>query len=87
MAAALATADAGDELFVWPDMVPAVSLFFGLQTQWRWVGAGMGGLVRTGIDYSALPTVAKGLDVEVTPEVLNDLRTLEAAAIAQFGRN
>lgn len=85
MEAALAQADSADELFVWPDMLPAVSLFFGLQTQWRWVG-GMGGVVRTGIDYSALAPVAQSLGVEVTAELLDDLRTLEAAAIEQWGR-
>lgn len=75
-----------DEIYVWPDMEAAVALFFAMSTQWRWVGAGMGGLLRTGLDYSVLPSLASALEIETTADVLNDLRTLEAAAVEQWGR-
>jgi len=57
-----------------------------MQTQWRWVGAGMAGMFRTGLDYGALPTVAGPIGVDVTADVLHDLRTLEGAAVEQWGR-
>jgi hypothetical protein len=75
-----------DRVEIWPDMVPAVSLFFGMETQWRWTGAGMAGAFRTGLDYSSLPTVAAASDVKLTPEVLADLRSLEAGAIIEWSR-
>ena len=75
-----------DRIELWPDMVPAVSLFFAMETQWRWVGAGMAGAFRVGLDYAALPAVAGVIQVEMTPRVLADLRTLERAATAEWGR-
>jgi hypothetical protein len=74
------------EIIVWPDMEGAVSLFFAMRTQWRWVGAGMAGAFRTGLDYSALPSVASIAKVEVTPRVLADLQALEGAAVEQWSR-
>lgn len=67
-------------------MEPSVSVFFGMRTQWRWVGAGMGGAFRTGLDYTALPSVAAIAGVNLTPRVLADLQTLEAAAVEQWSR-
>lgn len=75
-----------DEILVWPDMADAVALFFAMSTQWRWVGAGMGGLVRTGLDYAVLPAIAGAHSIDTTPEVLNDLKTLELAAVEEWGR-
>jgi hypothetical protein len=64
-----------------------VSIFVSMQTQWRWVGAGMAGAFRSGLDYSVLPVVAPIAGVEVlTPEILSDLRILEAAAVEQWSR-
>lgn len=75
-----------ERIEIWPDMVAAVSLFFGMETQWRWVGAGMAGAFRTGLDYSALPTVAAATSVTLTPEILADIRSLEGGAIAQWSK-
>lgn len=86
MQAALETPKEPDEVEVWPDMVPAVSLFFGMRTQWRWVGAGMAGAFRTGLDYSALAAVAGMLGIEVGADTLSDLATLEASAVEQWSR-
>jgi hypothetical protein len=85
MAAALEAPDSS-EVDVWPDMVPAVSIFFAMQTQWRWVGAGMAGAFRTGLDYSSLPAVAAGSGIELTPEILADLRAMESAAVQQWSK-
>lgn len=67
-------------------MVPAVSLFFSMETQWVWVGANMAGAWRTGLNYSALPVLAGPLAIELTPQVLADLRSLERASIAEWTR-
>lgn len=82
----LPTSDQDDDVEIWPDMQPAVSLFFGCATQWRWTGSGMAGALRTGLDYSSLPVVAGAMQVQVTPEVLNDLRTMETEAMAAWAR-
>jgi hypothetical protein len=84
--AALKASAAVEEIEIWPDMVPAVSLFLSMETQWRWVGAGMAGAFRTGLDYSVLPTMAQISGVSTTPQVLADLRTLENAAVEQWSR-
>jgi hypothetical protein len=46
----------------------------------------MAGAFRTGLDYSALPSVASIAKVEVTPRVLADLQALEGAAVEQWSR-
>lgn len=73
------------ELEIWPDMADAVSLFFAMATQWRWCG-GMAGAFRTGLDYGPLATIAGSIGVQITPEVLSDLRAMEAAAVAEWSR-
>jgi hypothetical protein len=62
-------------------MRDAVHLFFAMATQWRWTGAGMGGLVRTGLDYGALNSVAANLGLTMTPALFSDIRTLELAVL------
>jgi hypothetical protein len=85
-AAALAHPTEDAEVDVWPDMEGAVSVFLAMGTQWRWTGAGMAGAFRTGLDYGPLPALATALGVEVTPHLLHDLRTMEMAAVEQWGR-
>jgi hypothetical protein len=46
----------------------------------------MAGAFRTGLDYSALPSVASIAKVEVTPLVLADLQVMESAAVDQWAR-
>ncbi len=70
-----------EDVPVWPDMADAVGLFFAMATQWRWTGSGMGGALRTGLDYTALGPAATALDLTVTPALFNDIRTLELAAL------
>lgn len=71
---------------IWPDMMDSVALFFAISTQWRWTGAGMAGLFRTGIDYNALEPTARMAAIEVTPQVFDDIRTLEREALAAWSR-
>lgn len=67
-------------------MADAVALFFAMATQWRWVGAGMGGAFRTGLDYGALEQTARAAGLEMTPAVFDDIRTLEREALAEWSR-
>lgn len=61
-----------------PDDVPAVALFFALDTQWRrhpFSGA------RIGIDYAAVRPTADLAGIDVTPDTLPALRIMETAAL------
>lgn len=87
LAAQLAAAEDQEDVEIWPDMVPAVRIFFRLGTQWRWTGAGMAGAFRTGLDYAVLPAVAGAVGIEMTPDVLADLAVLESGALKQWGRS
>lgn len=85
MDAALARPEA-ETIEIWPDQADSVALFFAMSTQWRWVGAGMSGLFRTGLDYTPMASVSAALGITVSAEVLNDLRTMESAAVEQWGK-
>lgn len=65
-----------------PHLLPVVKLFSRLRSQWRML-AGMGGLVYTGLDYSAVEPVMRLTACKTaTPERLFDqLRTMEIAAL------
>lgn len=67
-------------------MKDAVGVFFAMQTQWRWVGAGLGGVIRTGLDYNALRETARNSGVKMTTGLFDDIRTLELAALDAWGR-
>lgn len=67
-------------------MKEAVALFFAMGTQWRWTSAGMGGAIRTGIDYTALHSTAALTDLTMTPRLFDDIRTLELAALDAWNR-
>ena len=61
----------------------AASLFLALDTQWR--RHAMSGQ-RIGIDYAAVPATAQMLDIVMSPELMNDIRTMEAAAMRELAR-
>lgn len=66
-----------------PHLVPVVKLFSRLRSQWRMLAGGMGGLVYTGLDYSAVEPVMRLTACTTSkPERLFDqLRTMEIAAL------
>lgn len=69
---------------VWPENMPAVTVFLGMITQWSWVavsGLAGGTVFRTGLRLEALPVVAAAHSVRITPELMGDLRVLEAEYI------
>lgn len=43
--------------------------------------------VRLGIEYAAVPATAAMLGIEMNPELFDDLRTMEGAALAAFPRS
>lgn len=65
---------------MWPENVEALGLFLALQTQWR-VASGMGGVMRTGLDYGAIaPTLRMlGLPRARERELFEALQVMESA--------
>jgi hypothetical protein len=65
---------------VWDINWPAFSVFYAMNTQWRM--AGMGG-ERTGLDYNAIPVVAKllGLKSKQTQEIFSSIQVMENEAL------
>ncbi len=66
---------------VWEENWPALQAFLAVQTQWL---RGMSG--PTGLNYAG---VRAGLDmagIEVTRELFDQLRTMEAAALEEFAK-
>lgn len=61
---------------VWPDVMAAVEVFAAMCTQWR---TGQAGAI--GLDYTALPIVLRGMGRRMTPELFNDLQTMEGEAL------
>jgi hypothetical protein len=57
-------------------------LFLAMDTQWRWTGEG----IRTGLDVSALETVARlnGIELRADAAFMADLRAMERAAVKVF---
>jgi len=66
---------------IWPDNWHAVQTFELMQTQWR-----MGPSGPSGLDYGVLPTVLRfsGVPRGEWPTFLDDLRVMEAAALAEI---
>ena len=67
-------------------MKEPVALFFSLATQWRWVGAGMAGAFRAGLEYSAIESTARLSGLDMTPALFDDIRTLEREALTVWSR-
>lgn len=80
----LKLSDFADEAVeVWPENWLAVCLFADLSTQWR---MGMGGPV--GLDYAAVRAVfaVRGVSDEDASALFDDIRVMEAAALAEMYR-
>jgi hypothetical protein len=75
------TPSAEEEIELPEELQKPVCLFFALGTQWR--HAGMTGL-RIGLDYTAIEATARMLDIEMTPQLLVDLRVMEDEALATW---
>lgn len=64
----------------------ALQAFQAMQTQWRFIAAGMGGFVRLGLEYASLPCVMDALKVPSgkRSQLFFDLRVMEGAALAVY---
>ena len=82
---AVAAEEARDPPFeVHDDNERIVELFLALGTQWRVVAVPMGGIVRQGIEYSAVEPALRMLGTKRNewPEIFAGLRIMEDAALA-----
>lgn len=72
-----------DAFEVHPDNDEAVGIFLSLQTQWRVIVGGMGGVVYQGFDYASIPATLEllGIDPADRGDVFASLRIMEAAAL------
>lgn len=59
----------------------AASLFLALDTQWR--RHAMTGQ-RIGIDYAAVAPTAQLFGITMSPDLMSDIRMMEAAALGEF---
>ena len=64
-------------------IVDVYRVFADLGTQWRVDGTS--GTV-TGLEYSSVPFVLSCHDMKPSPEILRDLRIMEAAALSQLNK-
>lgn len=73
------------EIEVWPDTIRSVLVFDALGSQW--IYAGMGG-VPTGMVYASVEPVlrVRGVPAEDWSLVFEDIRVMEAAALAEMHR-
>lgn len=62
--------------YVWGSNWKTLELFAAMSTQWR---VGMAGA--TGLDYTALPIVARSLNIKLTPARFGYLRAMERTAL------
>lgn len=62
----------------WPWHRDAARLFGAMRRQWR-VVSGAAGLLYLGLDFNALGEVRRMLRIKPTPELMDQLRTMEAA--------
>ena len=68
-----------EDVLIWPDCWNSFILFEAMATQWRVGACGV-----TGLDYNALPTVAKmvGCNEEDLQNAFNDIRIMEGEALS-----
>lgn len=70
---------------IFAENADACRLFFGMGTQWRAVAVAVGPfgmIVKTALDYAALPVVAGALKIDLSGPLLDQLQTLETEAAA-----
>ena len=75
-----------------PELMPANwdvwELWLALKTQWRAVSITTDKycmIRKTGLDYSSLYLVAKTLEIEITPAIMNKIQALESAVLEKEG--
>ncbi|MCT4576888.1 DUF1799 domain-containing protein [Donghicola sp.] len=69
-----------EEAALWPCHIPALEAFLSVQTQWRRTVFPMGGVIHEGLDYSAAEAGLRMAGIEVTPDLWQAVRHIEAGA-------
>jgi hypothetical protein len=72
---------------LWEENKEAWKLWCAVKTQWRLGITGMNGMMSPlpiGLDYPSVYTVARTLDMDMTPALLHKLQTLEDFEIERF---
>ncbi len=72
--------DGHDGCELWSQHVAAMHLFMALDSQWRML-ATASSVVYCGLDYTAAREVASWMGLDVSPELLSQLREMEAEAL------
>lgn len=72
-----------------PENAGAVRLFLRMQSQWQMQALSAGTkafIVRTGLDYTALPVVASALGLPLDTLLLDQVRVLEDESLSIFSK-
>lgn len=82
MIAAIEAAEAKEqsEVAIWPENWNIVLAFATVVTQWRIVALPSGRLFYAGLDYAGVRAGLEAEQIELTPDLWADIRTMEAAA-------
>lgn len=59
----------------------AVEAFLAVQTQWRMMAIGMGGVLAIGLDYDGVETGLRRAGIDVAPDRWAEIRVIEAGAV------
>lgn len=65
-----------EEFELWPENERPLEIFLSLQTQWRFGPAGA-----TGLDYAGVAWALRMMRVKSTPELFDQIRLMERAAL------
>lgn len=76
------SAEPDEAIEVWARNWPSLMAFLACETQWR-VAAGLGGVIRLGLDYAAVDIVMRR--AAAGDAVFDDLMVMERAALKAFG--
>lgn len=65
-----------EDFEIWPENVEPIQIFYAVQTQWRPGPTGY-----TGLDYAGVRAALDMMGRQVTPELFEQIRTMELAAL------
>ena len=74
-----ATDPQDDAPSLWPEHLDAARLFGAMRRQWRVAVGPQGGLLYMGLDFNALGEVRRNLRIRPSPELMDQLCTMQAA--------
>ena len=67
---------------VWPENWPTLLLFLAVSSQWRYAGMGQA----VGLDYTAVDVTIRYRQMEVTPQMFEDLQAMERGALQAWAK-